>query len=175
MSRLNEIAKHIKGVSQPPVHLWKPEQNGSIDIRISAQGLWFHEGAPINRTELVRLFASILWHEEGCHYLVTPVEKLQVEVEDVPYLIHQMEQVDDAWVATTNTMEQCIISKKHPVQLRLYGGQWVPYVLVRYDLWARVNRSTYYRLVSAAIDCQSDASSALLLTSQGYVFEVAKS
>lgn len=169
MNRLTEIVDQIDQQSQPPVHLWKPEHEGDIDIRIDANGVWFHEGEPILRDKLVRLFASILWCEHGQHFLVTPAEKLAITVEDAPYVMQQMEHVDDAWVAITNTHEQVIIGESHPVELRQYQGQWVPYVNIRYDLWGRVNRSIYFQWVSDAMDDDG-----LTLSSQGYVFAVAK-
>lgn len=174
MQRLTEIAAQIDKQSTPPVHLWKPEFEGEIDIRIDAQGFWFHEGDPIKREELVKLFATILWHEGDQHFLVTPAEKLSITVEDAPFIVHQMEHVGDAWVAVTNVHEQVIIDAQHPVELRDYQGQLVPYLNVRYDLWARVNRSIYYQWVSAAIETQGNGDAALMLTSQGYEFEVAR-
>ena len=169
MKRLQQIVEQIDAQSQAPVHLWKPSHIGSIDIRIDKNGFWFHEGDPIKRDKLVALFASILWFEQGQHYLVTPAEKLAIEVEDSPYLIHQMEHVDDTWVAISNTHEQIIISDDHPVILREFNGQWLPYVNVRYDLWARVNRSVFYHWVSDAVD---DGSGGLWLSSGRYRFKV---
>jgi len=174
MSKLKEIAESIEQQSNPPVHLWKPDQIGEIDIRIDSQGFWFHEGDPISRVELVKLFASILWAEDKQHFLVTPVEKLQILVEDTPFVVHQMEHIEDTWVAVTNLHEQVIVSQEHPVELRLYQDQWVPYIKVRYDLWARVNRSIYYQWVSEAMDLRTDESLPLTLNSQGYEFEVAR-
>lgn len=175
MNRLEQIAEQINGVDKPPVHLWKPKHEGVIDIRIDAQGGWFHEGGAITRDKLVNLFASILWAEGDAHFLVTPAEKLAIKVEDVPYVIHQAEQVEGAWVVVTNTHEQMIIGEAHPVELRLYQEQWVPYVKVRYDLWARVNRSIFYQWVDTALGNQSAAESLLTLTSLDYCFEVARS
>jgi len=179
MDRLKQIAQQISEQSQPPVDKWQPEHVGEIDIRIDENGNWFHEGDPILRDKLVRLFASILWFENGQHYLVTPVEKLAIDVFDVPYVVHQMEHVDSRndsghWVAVTNTHEQLIVGEEHPVELRDYQGQNVPYVRVRYDLWARVNRSIYYQWVTEAMEAQVDESSALVLMSGGYEFEVAR-
>lgn len=171
MKRLQQIAEQIEAQSQPPVDLWNPENVGSIDIRIDANGLWFHEGDRIQRDKLVVLFASILWYEQGQHYLVTPAEKLAIEVEDVPFLIHQIEYVDGTWVAVTNTHEQIIISESHPVVLREFDGQRLPYVKVRYDLWARVNRSVYYHLVSEAVDSDTNGEAGeLWLHSASYRF-----
>lgn len=174
MTKLKEIAESIEQQSNPPVHLWKPDHIGEIDIRIDTQGFWFHEGDAIARVELVKLFASILWAEDEQYFLVTPVEKLQILVEDTPFVVHQMEHVEDTWVAVTNLHEQVIVGQDHPVELRVYQEQWVPYINVRYDLWARVNRSIYYQWVSEAMDLQKSESLPLTLNSQGYEFEVAR-
>lgn len=188
MNRLQQLIDQIEQQSQPPVHLWKPDHVGEIDIEIDVNGNWFHEGDPIVRDKLVRLFASILWFEDGRHYLVTPAEKLAIKVVDSAYVVHQAEHTDDAWVAITNTHEQLLISAEHPVELRKFQGQWVPYVNVRYDLWARVNRSIYFQWVTQAIENQSLENQAeenrkpndqqesvpITLSSQGYLFEVAR-
>ncbi len=171
MSRLQQIVEQIDAQSQPPVHLWDPEYVGSIDINIDNNGAWFHEGGLISRDKLVCLFASILWFENGQHYLVTPAEKLAIDVADVPFLIHQMEHVDDTWVAVTNTHDQIIIGDENPVVLREFNGQWLPYINVRYDLWARVNRSVYYQWVSEAAEAAEDETD-LWLNSAAYRFRV---
>lgn len=171
MNRLEHIAEQINSQSQPPVHLWKPEHCGVIDIKIDSNGFWFHEGEPISRDKLVALFASILWFENGQHFLVTPVEKLTIEVVDVPYIIQQMEKVDQHWVAVTNTHEQVIIGDDHPVTLREFQGQWLPYINVRYDLWARLNRSVYYQWVVDALELAGD-SNELWLKSGTYRFRL---
>ncbi len=172
MTRLEEIAKQIDAQRQPPVHLWKPERHGTIDMRIDKNGFWFHEGDPILREKLVALFASILWFEDGQHYLVTPAEKLSIEVDDVPYLINQMERVDNTWIAVTNTHEQIIVGDANPVVLREYNGQWLPYINVRYDLWARLNRSVYFQWVSEAMDLAGEQSEGLWLQSGSYRFRL---
>ncbi len=172
MTRLDEIAEQISAKQQPPVHLWKPNNVGTIDIKIDSNGFWFHEGEPILRDKLVGLFASILWFEDGQHFLVTPAEKLAIEVADTPYLIHQMEKLDDTWVAVTNTHEQIIIGDQHPVTLREYQGQWLPYVNVRYNLWARLNRSVYFQWVTEAMDVADDEAKELWLQSGDYRFRL---
>lgn len=179
MSKLKNILDQIEKRSQPPVHLWQPKQIGDIDIRIDSQGDWLHEGKSIKRVELVRLFASILWQEQGQHYLVTPVEKLAIAVDDAAYVIQQVAYHNHAWVAVTNTQEQVVIGTENPVELREYADQWLPYVRVRYDLWGRVSRGVYYQWVSTALDQngsdqQQDENTVLTLVSQGYEFEVAR-
>lgn len=152
MQRLDEIQKQIAGQSKPPVDQWKPSQIGEIDIEIDLKGFWFHEGDPIQRFELVKLFASILWFEDGQHFLVTPVEKLRIKVADVPFIVQEMELIDQNWVAKSNTDDHFIVSQQHPVELRDFAGQPIPYVRVRYNLWARLSRSVYYQWVTTAME-----------------------
>ena len=168
MNRLDKIAEQIATQSQPPVHLWQPERKGEIDIQIDSNGFWYHEGDRIVRDKLVRLFASILWAEDDDYFLVTPAEKLRIQVEDVPYLINQAENVDGAWLVTTNTHEQVIVGDEHPVCLKTYKEQALPYVCIRYDLWARLNRSVYFQWVEEALE-NADGDD-LMLTSGGYGF-----
>ena len=184
MSRLEMIADQIDQQSYPPVHLWQPSQVGKIDIKIDRNGYWFHESESIGRAKLVRLFASILWFEgsdvqangsaPNQYYLVTPVEKLAIQVEDVPYVITQTELLDGSWVVITNTQEKCLVSEQHPVRLLPYNGQLLPYVQIRYELWARVNRTVYFEWVSHALENQGDDLSSMTLFSGEYQFEVAK-
>lgn len=182
MNRLDQIVAQLEQQSRPPVHLWSPAHSGDIDINIDAGGHWFHEGEPISRPALVRLFASILWFENDQYYLVTPVEKLRIRVADVPFIVQQVDRVDAHWVVVTNTLDKVIVSNEAPVELRLFstgnGDQWVPYVCVRYQLWARLNRASYYQWVEAALGARSDntplTDSPLVLTSGDYVFEVGR-
>ena len=172
MTKLEQIAQQIESQKLPPVDKWKPKHQGEIDIEIDVQGQWFHEGQRISRDKLVALFSTILWHEDNKYYLVTPAEKLLIQVGDVPYIIHQAELADGTWVATTNTHEQVIIGDQHQVELRQFQGQWIPYVNIRFDLWARVNRSIFYQWVELAIEeAETDP---LELHSGNYAFEVAK-
>ena len=178
MSKLDDISAQIKDQKRPPVDQWKPEHAGEIDIRIDAKGHWFHEGEPIQRPALVKLFASILWFENNTHYLVTPVEKLKIEVADVPFLVNHCERVDGVWVATDNVQTQTIIGPENPVELRNFIDQKVPYINVRYDLWARVNRSVYVEWVNAALDesttLNDPVPAELVLRSGDYQFKVAE-
>lgn len=177
-NRLAEISAQIANAKMPPVHRWQPSVVGDIDIEIDSQGHWFHEGEPIRREALVRLFASILWFEGGDYYLVTPVEKLRIRVADVPLLINYCECLEGVWVASDNVGGQTIINVDHPVALRDFHGQRIPYIKVRYDLWARVSRSVYVDWVNQALS-ESDSIAnvspvTLTLTSGDYVFTVAE-
>jgi len=172
--RLEQIHQQIAEQKQPPVHKWTPDYCGEIDIRIDDQANWFHEGEPIIRHELVKLFSSILWFEDGQYFLVTPVEKLAIQVADVPFVVQQLEWLDDdaIWLATTNTDERIIIGEQNPVELRPYGEALLPYIKVRYDLWARPTRSIYYQWVSDALDQIDETDTNIVLTSAGYHFSI---
>lgn len=181
ISRLDEIQDAIASSSSPPVEQWQQGQAlGVIDIRIDTQGNWYHEGGAIERMALVQLFSSILWcdHDVDTSYsLVTPVEKLQIAVDDVPFLIKQAELLDGQWLVTTNVGDTVLIDAEHPVELREYNQVYLPYVKIRYDLWARVNRHVYMQWVDVALDKTTDdelTDKPLTLMSGAYAFPVAK-
>ena len=102
----------------PPVDKWNPDFCGDMELVIKHDGSWFYMGTPIGRKALVKLFASVLKKEGEAYFLVTPVEKLGITVEDVPYVITQWEQQDDLLVFTTQTEEQIIVSAENPVELK---------------------------------------------------------
>ena len=147
---LNDIAAQVGDGSIPPVHLWHPEHCGKIDIRIDRNGHWYHEGEEIKRPALVRLFASVLWFENGCYYLKTPVEQMEIKVELEPVLIVDAEQKDDNWYFETQFGEVLLLSDTHPMGIRAVGTEIFPRIRVRYDLWGMLERNLYYRLVDCA-------------------------
>lgn len=146
------------GDKLPPIELWQPDLSGDIDIRIAADGSWFHEGGEIKRRKLVRLFASILRREDdGEYYLVTPVEKWRIIVDWVPLMI-----IEATWqpssedqsdlLLTTNTGRT--VTLNHDTTLEMFPngrGDMVPVVLVRHGLRAALHRNVYYQLASDAV------------------------
>ena len=139
----------------PPVHRWQPERVGRIDIRIAADGTWYHEGDPIRRDALVRLFATVLRKDPDGFCLVTPAEKLLIEVEDAPFVAVALEvegQGRDAQLLfSTNVDDHVVADAQHPLRVvELPGGEPRPYVTVRDGLEARINRPVFYRLVDLA-------------------------
>ena len=179
------VSKAASGKKPPPVDLWAKQSQahcGEIDIYIDTQGNWFHEGDPINRQALVKLFASVLWHDKseglGQYFLITPAEKLQIKVDDTPFIAVLSELIDSQWQVTTNLDERVVIGEQHPVELRLYQDQWLPYVCLRYDLWARASRAVYEQWMNAALDKQGfdddEQPIRLTLASGAYLFDVAK-
>lgn len=145
------------GVGPRPVDQWDPPYCGDIGMKLRADGTWLYQSSPIGRAALVRLFASILRKDaDGETYLVTPVEKVRVEVEDAPFLAVDMavEGVGAAQSLTfrTNVDDVVTAGPEHPLRFAIEAGSGglKPYVLVRGRLEARVNRAVYADLVELA-------------------------
>ncbi len=137
---------------QPPVHLWQPDRSGVIDIRIDRTGQWFHEGGRIRRQPLVDLFAGILRREDDGFYLVTPVEKLKIDVEDAPFVAVDLDVrgtgAEAELLFTTNVGDYVLADESHPLTVR----EGRPYLEVRDGLEALLSRPVYYRLVEHALE-----------------------
>jgi len=138
----------------PPVHLWNPPFCGDLDIRIVSDGTWFYLGTPIGRAPLVRLFASVLKREEGKYFLVTPVEKIGIVVEDAPFLAVEM-QKDNTGAGPvlrfrTNVDDCVTCDAEHHLRFEpeVSSGGLIPYLHVRRGLWAKVTRALFYDLVA---------------------------
>lgn len=133
----------------PPVHLWNPPFCGDLDMRIARDGTWFYMGTPIGRFELVRLFSSILKLEEGKYFLVTPVEKVGITVDDAPFVAVDFEVVDEDLRFETNVGEFVMAGAEHPIRVErdAHTGEPSPYVMVRSGLEALIDRKSFYRLV----------------------------
>ncbi|MEM7641474.1 MAG: DUF1285 domain-containing protein [Pseudomonadota bacterium] len=131
----------------PPVHLWNPPYCGEIDIVIKRDGTWFHEGTPIGRPGLVKLFSSILKREGDRHYLVTPVEKVGIQVEDAPFVAVDFIADPGAITFETNVGDRVTAGPDHPIRMDLAeDGEPSPYVEVRRGLEALIDRKSFYRL-----------------------------
>ena len=130
----------------PPVESWNPAFCGDSHMRIARDGAWFHDGAPITRPELVRLFAGLLRLDAEGYMLVTPAEKCAIAVEDVPFLAVAVEARDNALAFTTNVGDVVQLDQDHA--LRLADG--VPYLHVRRGLEARLSRPVFYELAAMA-------------------------
>ena len=149
---LDALAEQLGGAIGPrPVELWNPAHCGEIDIRILRDGGWLHEGRPIARPALVRLFASVLRKDPDGFYLVTPVEKLRIAVEDAPFLAIGVERRGEALRFVTNLGELVEAGPEHPLRVEAgAAGQPQPYLGVRGGLEARLNRPVFYELVELA-------------------------
>lgn len=174
VSGIVEIAAKSRGPA--PVHLWNPPYCGEMDLVIRADGSWVHDGRPITRPQMVRLFATVLKREGDRFYLVTPVEKLGITVEDAPFLAVDADIPDpgdndddgkSGIIFTTNMGERVTAGPDHPIRVEERDGQPRPYVHVRGGLDALIDRKTFYRLVEAA---RPDADGRLMLRSGGACF-----
>ncbi len=132
-----------------PVHLWNPPFCGDLDMRIARDGTWFYLGTPIGRKELVRLFASIIRRDGDDYFLVTPVEKVGIQVDDAPFVAVDFEAQDGVLTFETNVGDNVAAGPDHPIRVVRdpKTGEPSPYVLVRANLEALIDRKSFYRLV----------------------------
>jgi len=136
----------------PPVHLWNPPHCGEIDIVIRRSGLWFHEGTPIGREALVRLFSTVLRKDPDGFYLVTPIEKMKITVEDAPFVAVRVDRVGEALRFLTNVGDEVEAGPEHAIRVDAdpKTGEPQPYLHVRRGLEALIARSVFYELVEMA-------------------------
>ncbi len=170
-----KAASREKGL--PPVHLWNPPFCGDIDMRIARDGTWFYLGTPIGRAPMVRLFSSILKREGDRYFLVTPVEKVGITVDDTPLHAIDVEAEgagpDQRLTFTTRTGDVVTAGPGHPLQIdRGPGGEPAPMVMVRAGLWARIDRKSFFRLIELGCHAPHEGASWFGLWSQGQFFPV---
>lgn len=139
----------------PPVQKWNPELSGDMDMLIQRSGEWIHEGSPIQRHALVKLFSSILKKEGDEYFLVTPVEKWRIQVEDVPFQVTAVDVKKEgerqALVFTTSVDDTVIAGPEHPIRVAFSGnGEPSPYLLIRNGMEGLISRSVFYELAEIA-------------------------
>jgi len=144
---------------KPPVQDWHPALSGDMDMRIDVSGDWYHEGVKIQRQPLVNLFASILRREDdGEYYLLTPVEKWRIRVDDAPLLAVDADCGGDSndsgdqqkWMFTLNTGDRVLLDAGHPLRVDNTNDGPRPYLQLDRGLTARIVRAVFYRLIDAA-------------------------
>jgi uncharacterized protein len=146
------IAASLRAVGQkgpPPVHLWNPAFCGDIDMRIARDGTWFYLGTPIGRIELVKLFAGIIKREGDDYFLVTPVEKVGIKVDDAPFVAVDFDTVPEGLEFVTNVGDRVLAGPEHGIRVVRdpVTGEPSPYVHIRANLEALIDRKSFYRLV----------------------------
>lgn len=168
LSLLEKADKDEQGL--PPVEQWKPQRHADIDMRIARDGTWFYEGSPIERERMVALFSTILLREGEDFFLITPVEKLRIQVDDAPFVAGEVQQVDGKLVFTTNVGSHVVASAEHPIRVATdpETGEPSPYITVRKNLEALIGRSAFYQL----IDWGREEEGRLLVESGGERFEL---
>lgn len=158
---LAQVAELVTNRKLPPVEQWNPDKSGESEMRIAADGRWYHQGGLISRPAMVRAFSSLLRREKsGDYWLVTPHEKLRIEVEDVPFLAVEATSEGSGKEAQLafrlNSDDLVIAGSDHPIELRLFDGSEVPYLHVRSGLWARASRPLYYELAGRALEADAE-------------------
>ena len=176
---LASAAKAAGKKGPPPVHLWNPPFCGDLDMEIRRDGTWFYMGTPIGREALVRLFATVLRKDaDGFTYLVTPVEKVRIRVEDAPFVAVEVVASDasgqQALTFRTNVGDVVEAGPDHPLRFEDEDGTggMKPYLHVRGRLEALVNRAMMYELVKLGEEADVDGVSMFVLRSHGMVFPV---
>ncbi len=170
--------KWAPGDGPAPVHLWNPPVLRDIGLRIDSEGRWFHQGGAINRPRMVKLFAALLRKDPQGHVLVTPVEKVAVEVEDAPFAVRDMRREAGpggaVFVLRTNLDEEIAAGPDHPLRFERAARDGLkPYVRVRGDLWARVSRSLAVALAECGEMRESDGRLMFGVASGGAFFPIA--
>jgi len=175
---LASAAKAAGKKGPPPVHLWNPDFCGDLDMRIARDGTWFYLGTPIGRKPLVKLFSSIIRKDGDKYFLVTPVEKVGITVDDAPFVAVDF-AVSGAGVAQTltfqtNVEDSAIAGPDHPIRVvrDRQTGEPSPYVLIRANLEALIDRKSFYRLVDLGAHHHIDGKSWFGLWSDGQFFPI---
>lgn len=168
----------LKGKKRPPVHLWNPPFCGDIDMRIARDGTWYYLGSPIGRQPMVQLFAGVLRREEGKYFLVTPVEKIGIQVDDAPFVAVEMVAAgtgrEQSLSFRTNVDDAVAADAEHPIRVDInpVTGEPSPYLMVRDGLEALIARSVFYDLVALAVEEQRDGAVRLGVWSSGVFFPI---
>jgi hypothetical protein len=172
-------ARRAGGKGLPPVHLWNPPYCGDIDMRIASDGTWFYQKTPIGRAALVKLFASVLKREGDKYFLVTPVEKCGIAVDDAPFLAVEL-QVEAAAAGRrlnfrTNVDDWVACGPAHALRFEPEPetGGLKPYLHVRRDLWAKVTRALFYDLVELGEEREIAGERMFGVASEGEFFVMA--
>ena len=142
----------------PPVEKWNPPFCGEIPLTIDATGQWWYDGSLIKRPALVRLFSRVLKREGEQYFLVTPVEKVQINVVDVPLQVVSWERQDNGYISVNTSCDDHVdISIEHPLEMRFNAASQcdIPYIMIRNNLWAKVQQNVYYQLATE-LDIKAD-------------------
>lgn len=158
----------------PPVESWNPPFCGDLDMHIARDGTWFYEGSPIGRAALVRLFSTILTREGDRYFLVTPIEKVGITVEDAPFVAIDMARENGALVFQTNVGDRVAAGPEAPIRVTRDAetGEPAPYVTVRRNLEALIDRKSFYRLVELGEVRAHDGADWFGVVSQGTFFPI---
>lgn len=162
----------------PPVHLWNPPFCGDLDMRIARDGTWFYLGTPIGRKPLVKLFSSIIRKDDDKYFLVTPVEKVGITVDDAPFVAIDFDVEnkgpDQTLTFTTQVDDEMVAGPENPIRVVRDDetGEPSPYILVRTNLEALIDRKSFYRLVDLGEHAEVDGENWFGVRSSGTFFPI---
>ena len=178
LETIYEFSKKEKN-SLPPVDQWNPDFCGDIDMKIMRNGKWFYMGTEIKRPAMVKLFSGILrLDEDNQYYLVTPVEKVRIQVEDAPFvatsIIQELKNSIKNLYFKTNVNEKILLSKKNAIdiQININTEEPSPYIYVRKNLKALISRSVFYEIIELARKETVDGKECLFLDSNNETFKI---
>ncbi|MEP1383949.1 MAG: DUF1285 domain-containing protein [Paraglaciecola sp.] len=160
--------------AMPSLEKWNPDFCGNIDMQIKHDGSWLYMGTPIGRKALVKLFASVLKRESDEYFLVTPAEKVGIQVVDAPFIITQWHNEEGELVLTSNVGDILKVSAENPIELfndKLTGAT-LPYAKVRRNLWARFHQNVFYQLAELGQEQNIKGQAHLTLNSGDYCFSL---
>ena len=175
------LLQQVKGTKgPPPLHLWNPPFCGDLDIRIARDGTWFYLGTPIGRAPMVKLFSSILKREGDGYFLVTPVEKVGIRVDDAPLLAVDFSATgsgpDQILTFVTKTDDEVTADATHQITVKIGDdGEPSPYIHVRDGLLALIDRKSFYRLIELGCHAPHSGESWFGLWSSGQFFPIIRS
>ena len=175
---LASAARQAGKKGPPPVHLWNPEFCGDLDMRIARDGTWFYLGTPIGRKPMVKLFSSIIRKDGDDYFLVTPVEKVGITVDDAPFVAVDFEVSGEGRTQTltfhTNVDDLATAGPDNPIRVARdpETGEPSPYVLIRANLEALIDRKSFYRLVDLGVHHVVDGTRWFGLWSGGEFFAI---
>ena len=174
---LSNISQYLKNAqsshkrSIPPLDQWHPKHCGAMDLKVKANGEWWHEGQLIKRQSLIDLFSTVLWKEGGKFYLKTPVEQIEIEVEDEPLFVNSVEQIQLEGLnyiqLSTTTQDVVIVDQEHPIFIREFDGELRPYVHVRFGINALIQRASFFHLVEMGELMENRQGESILLLKSG--------
>lgn len=176
---LEQLAKSVPEKGLPPLHSWHPPLSGDMEMRIDRNGQWWFKGNLIGREALVKLFASILrLEDDGEYYLISPVEKWRIQVEDTPLVAHSLsvngQGEQQMLTLTTNVGEVLNIGTDHPLHMESYPGTGEPrpLVTIRHGVQARLVTAAYYELADLAVERLVDGETVVGVLSDGNFYKL---
>ena len=180
-AKANDLLAQIpKGKGPAPVHLWNPDFCGDIDMRIARDGTWYYQGTPIGRKPMVRLFSNIIRRDGDDYFLITPVEKVGIRVDDAPFVAISLEVLGSGEQQVlrfaSNVEDLAEAGPEHPLRVVVdpVTQEPSPYILMRTNLEALIHRNVFYQLVELAVPRVVDGHEWLGVWSHGVFYPIGR-